>query len=104
MAWLTTFTSCSGCIQHNRYRNVCRPSKDNLRSGLIESVSFAGNLNGKKEYGAFSCDVNRRDAVFRYIEDQKVHHNRESFVDEYRAILTEFQVQYNEAFIFRIPD
>ena len=62
-----------------------------------------GKFEWQEGYGAFSCDVRKRDAVFKYIQDQKMHHTRRSFIDEYKETLDEFQVEFNEAFIFQHP-
>ncbi len=49
-------------------------------------------------YGSFSVGWSQVDTVKRYIRDQKVHHSRVSFIDEYKKLLEEngivFDVRY----------
>ena len=52
-------------------------------------------------YGAFSYSKKDIENVIRYIQNQKIHHRKESFLDEYRRFLKEFGVEYDERYIFR---
>ena len=51
------------------------------KSGLFPLFTGWG-----KEYGAFSVSQSHRDAVVSYIMNQREHHGRVSFEDEYRHI------------------
>ena len=50
-------------------------------------------------YGAFTCSVNERDAVIDYIKRQKEHHKTESFCDEYKRLLTENEIPFDEKYL-----
>ena len=50
-------------------------------------------------YGAFTCSVNERDAVIDYIKQQKEHHKTESFYDEYKRLLTENEIPFEEKYL-----
>ena len=52
-------------------------------------------------YGAFSCSKSDLKNVIRYIENQKEHHKKITFVDEYRKFLDLFEVDYDERYIFK---
>lgn len=54
-------------------------------------------------YGAFSHSVSQVDAVVKYILNQKEHHRKTTFIDEYKKMLSDFKVDYNEQFIFGSP-
>jgi putative transposase len=54
-------------------------------------------------YGAFSHSRSQINNVIDYIENQKSHHMRNSFLDEYRLLLSDFGVDYNEKYIFEDP-
>src|SRR5574338_784205 len=47
-------------------------------------------------YGAFSYSRTHVNNVIRYIQNQEVHHKKETFLDEYRKMLTAFTVDYDE--------
>lgn len=41
--------------------------------------------------------------VIRYIQNQEIHHRKETFLDEYRKMLKLFEVDYDEQYIFKEP-
>ena len=52
-------------------------------------------------YGAFSYSKSQVPYVIRYIQNQEVHHKKEIFLDEYRKLLKEFEIEYDEKYIFK---
>ena len=57
-------------------------------------------FNWQEGYGAFSYSRPQIDSVYKYIENQKEHHKRETFNDEYLNFLNKFNVPYEEKYIF----
>jgi len=55
-------------------------------------------------YGAFSNSTSHMDRVVKYIHNQKEHHRTKTFRDEYIGILREYDVDYNEKYIFFDPE
>lgn len=51
-------------------------------------------------YGAFSISPNRADDVTKYIANQHQHHKQVSFQDEYRALLKEYQTDFDEKYLW----
>ena len=51
-------------------------------------------------YGAFTVTRSTLDAVGRYIDNQREHHRRVTFVEEYRAFLDKHGVKYDERYLF----
>ena len=51
-------------------------------------------------YGAFSVNPAEIDTVIRYISNQRVHHNSNSFEDEYRSFLKKYKVDYDEKYVW----
>ena len=51
-------------------------------------------------YGAFSVSQSNVAQVVRYIENQKVHHRRRTFQEEFRAFLKRYQVRYDERYVW----
>ena len=49
-----------------------------------------------KEYGAFSYAMRDKEMVANYIKNQRAHHQRESFEDEYRKHLQNAGIEWNE--------
>lgn len=51
-------------------------------------------------YGAFSVSQSNVDAVREYIRNQREHHRRQSFEDEFRAILRKHDVEFDERYVW----
>ena len=51
-------------------------------------------------YGAFSVNPYEVDKVIAYIENQKVHHGKKTFQDEYRAFLKKYKVEFDEKYVW----
>jgi putative transposase len=61
------------------------------------------NFAWQEGYGAFSYSKSHVPDVVRYIQNQEVHHKKQSFLDEYRQFLKAFEIDYNEQYIFKEP-
>jgi putative transposase len=51
-------------------------------------------------YGAFSVSPENLDAVAAYVRNQEAHHRKTSFEDEFRAILREHGVDWDERYVW----
>ena len=61
-------------------------------------------FNWQEGYGAFSYSVSQVDNVVKYIHNQQEHHKKITFMDEYRKMLEDFKVNYNEEYLFSLPE
>lgn len=52
-------------------------------------------------YGAFSNSRSQIDSVVKYILNQKQHHTKKSFREEYIEILKDYNVDFDEKYIFQ---
>ncbi|SDP87089.1 REP element-mobilizing transposase RayT [Mucilaginibacter sp. OK268] len=52
-------------------------------------------------YGAFSNSNSQIDAIIKYIINQKQHHLKKSFKEEYLDILKDYSVKYDDKYIFQ---
>ena len=52
-------------------------------------------------YGAFSNSRSQIDSVVKYIMNQKSHHSRKTFTDEYLEMLNKYAVDYDRQYTFR---
>ncbi len=55
-------------------------------------------------YGAFSYSRSQRENVINYILNQKVHHKKKTFKEEYIEFLKKFEVEFNKDFLFDFFD
>ena|SRR5947209_6872408 len=51
-------------------------------------------------YGAFSIGQSNVAALKKYIAEQKEHHRRRTFEDEYRSFLEKYGVAYDERYVW----
>ncbi len=51
-------------------------------------------------YGAFSVSPKNVDSVIKYIANQHRHHDLQNFQDEYRELLKEYKVEYDERYVW----
>lgn len=57
-------------------------------------------FNGWQEgYGAFTYSVKEKDNVIAYIKNQKEHHKTEGFYDEYKRLLKEHEIEFDEKYL-----
>ena len=50
-------------------------------------------------YGAFSYSIHSKEKLVTYVKNQREHHNTQSFVDEYKALLEEHKVDFEEKYL-----
>jgi REP element-mobilizing transposase RayT len=58
--------------------------------------SFRGWQNG---YGAFTANFASKDRLINYVKNQEVHHQKKSFFDEYKGLLEEHGIAFDEKFL-----
>ena len=52
------------------------------------------------KYGAFTYDIEAKDNLVRYVLNQVEHHKSTTFEEEYLEFMKEFNVEYDERFVF----
>jgi REP element-mobilizing transposase RayT len=67
-----------------------------IKSKGIEFADFAWQ-NG---YGAFSIGQSQLADLRQYIANQREHHRRISFQDEFRELLRRYEIQFDERFVW----
>ena len=91
---------------------LCMVSKNIALATLVEKVksnsskwiktksSAYKNFYWQNGYGAFSVNPSEAEVVVRYIENQKEHHKKEFYQEEYRAFLTKYNIEYDERYVW----
>ena len=71
-------------------------------SEWINSKRFVkGKFQWQEGYGAFSYGHSQVSQVYNYVMNQKKHHMKRTFLDEYRELLEKFEVPFDERYIFK---
>ncbi|HEY3762855.1 MAG TPA: IS200/IS605 family transposase [Verrucomicrobiae bacterium] len=84
--------------------DLVRDVKANSSRFINEKHWVMGRFSWQEGFGAFSYSRSQIGTVIRYIENQQKHHTKQSFRDEYTALLEKFGIQYDGKYIFKFHD
>jgi putative transposase len=79
--------------------DLVRDIKANSSSFVKKKFVNAG-FSWQEGYGAFSYSKSQAPNVVNYILNQPAHHKKESFKEEYLKFLRQFEIEYNEKYLF----
>lgn len=75
-----------------------------IKKASNEFVNKKGFSQSKFEwqegYGAFSYSHSALDSVIRYIQNQKEHHRKRSFKEEYKEFLIQYRIEHKDEYLF----
>lgn len=70
-------------------------------NGFIHQKKFVrGRFQWQEGYGAFSYSHSALDNVIGYIQNQKEHHRRKIFKEEYKEFLMKYQKEHKDEYLF----
>jgi putative transposase len=78
--------------------------KSNSSKWINEKGLTGSRFEWQTGYGAFSYSKSQVNQVLQYILNQKTHHKKMTFVNEYKDFLRKFEIQFEEKYIFREPE
>ena len=73
--------------------------KANSSRWIKELNPYYGGFSWQDGYGAFSVSASVVPRVINYIRNQKEHHKLHSFIDEYKAFLKAYGIDYDEKYL-----
>jgi putative transposase len=115
----------TGIVQHNKHKLLAingmpdhvhvlfglRPSqslsdlmqdiKGSSSKWINEKRFIKSRFSWQEGYGAFSYSKAELPNVLNYIDGQKTHHSKKTFTEEYLEMLKEFEIDYDERFVFK---
>jgi len=84
---------------------------DIVKQIKISSNSFVNDnhltkhpFSWQESYGAFSYSKSALNNVVKYILNQKEHHRKQTFREEYLQFLKKFDIEYDEKYLFQFLD
>ncbi len=80
--------------------DLVRDVKSGSSNFINDRNWMPGKFNWQEGYGAFSYSRSQIDAVIKYILNQEDHHKKQSFREEYIGLLKEFEIEYDEKYLF----
>lgn len=60
-----------------------------------------GKFSWQEGFGAFSYGKSQITQVIDYIKNQELHHQKRTFLEEYKNFLEKFEVDFDQRFIFQ---
>ena len=66
---------------------------------MKESGKFPLFSGWQEGYGAFTYSIREKDMIINYVKNQKEHHKNESFYDEFKRLLTENGIEFDEKYL-----
>lgn len=84
------------CNLSDLVREIKKSSNDYIKEKKFTLEKF----QWQEGFGAFSYSQSHIDNVVKYINNQKMHHSKQTFKEEYLDFLRKFEVEYNEKYLF----
>ena len=81
-----------------------RELKKSSNQFIRNTLNVCPNFSWQPGFGAFSYGEWDIDRVIKYIQNQKEHHRKVTFKDEYHKFLDDFKVDYKEEYLFEWYD
>jgi REP-associated tyrosine transposase len=80
--------------------DLVREIKKSTNSFINEHNLSKFNFSWQTGFGAFSYSHSQLDNVIAYIMSQKEHHKRNTFKEEYIELLDQFNIEYDDKYLF----
>ena len=88
------------CCLSDLVREIKKSSGNFIKEKHFSKYKF----QWQEGFGAFSYSYSQLTNVIEYIENQKEHHKKRSFKDEYLAFLKAFRIEYKIEYLFEWID
>jgi len=85
------------CCLADLVREIKKSSNDFIKEKKFSKFKF----NWQEGYGAFSYSHSAVDNVVKYVMNQKEHHKKQTFKEEYMDFLNKFQIEYKDEYLFK---
>ena len=66
---------------------------------MKECGKFPKFKGWQDKYGAFTYSIKEKDIITNYVKNQKEHHKHESFYDEFKRLLIENGIEFDEKYL-----
>ena len=85
------------CCLSDLIREIKKSSNDFINQKNLSKHKF----QWQEGYGAFSYSHSNLDNVIGYIQNQKEHHKKKTFKEEYIDFLTKFEIEFKNEYLFQ---
>src|SRR6478609_6895010 len=80
--------------------DLIREIKKASNEFIKEKKFVKGKFSWQEGYGAFSYSHSALSDVVNYIKNQKEHHRKKSFKEEYIELLNKFEIEYKPEYLY----
>lgn len=80
--------------------DVVRTIKSNSSRWIHEEHANLTDFQWQEGYGAFAVSFSSIDSVKAYLAAQPEHHSKQSFQDEFRALLKRHHLEWDEQYVW----
>ncbi len=80
--------------------DLMRDIKASSSKWINEKKLVVGKFQWQEGFGAFSYSQSQIGNVISYIKNQKEHHSKKSFKEEYIDMLKKFEIEYEDKYLF----
>ena len=87
-----------------RISDLVRDIKNNSTNFINQKGILSQKFSWQNGYGAFSYSESNFGNVINYIKNQKKHHNKKTFRQEYLGFLSRFNIPCDEQYLFEFYD
>ena len=87
-----------------RISDLVRDIKNNSSNFINERSWLKQKFSWQEGYGVFSYSESNYGKVIEYIKDQKKHHAKRTFRQEYILMLKKFNIPFEEKYLFEFYD
>jgi REP element-mobilizing transposase RayT len=85
------------CCLSDLVREMKKSSDNFITERKFTSLKF----RWQEGFGAFSYSHSQLTNVIRYIENQKEHHKKQTFKDEYETFLKNYELEFKTEYLFK---
>jgi putative transposase len=83
--------------------DLMKDVKANSSRWINQQSLVKGKFEWQEGYAAFSYSTSQLSNVIAYIAKQEEHHRKHKFRDEYLNLLKQFDIDYDERYLFHEP-
>ena len=84
------------CCLSDLIREIKKSSTSFVKENKLTRFKFSW----QEGFGAFSYSHSQIDAVYKYVMNQKEHHKKNTFKEEYLEFLDKFNIDFDEKYVF----
>jgi putative transposase len=93
-----------GMRPHQSLSDLMRIVKGDSSEWINSQKLTSSLFRWQEGFGGFSYEKSSINRVATYIQNQEKHHQKKTFLQEYKEFLDRFEIEYDERYIFKEPE